>query len=106
SPRATRRKERLASLGGRARRTMARDRLFGRDLCRRLCHFRAVRFSADAAFRYGRARRPNHRHPGKPVRIAAARWRSVEKEVILDNRIVTKPAAFLQALPKCPLKII
>jgi len=32
----------------------------------------------------------------------------VEKEVILDNRIVTKPdgRAFMQALPKCPVKIV
>jgi len=30
----------------------------------------------------------------------------VEKEVILDNRIVTKPYghAFMQALPKCQVK--
>jgi len=32
----------------------------------------------------------------------------VEKEVILDNRIVTKPygRAFLQTLPKCPVEIV
>src|SRR5439155_26261440 len=108
APRATRWKERLVSMGGRARRAMARDCLFGCDLRCWLCHFRALRFSTDPTLRSRCARRPNHRHSGKPVRLAAAPWREVEKKVILDNWIVTRPygRAFLQALPKCAVKII
>jgi uncharacterized protein len=53
--------------------------LFGRNYRRRLRHFRVVGFSTDATFRSRRSRGMHHRHPGKSIRVAAARWCTIEK---------------------------
>jgi len=83
-----RRQKKMASVGGRARRTMAWDCLFGRHHRGWLRDFCAVRFSADATFQPCGACRLYHRHPGKPVRLAVARRCSIEKEIITSNAIM------------------
>jgi len=62
-----------------AREEQWRGILFGRDYGRRLRHFRAIRFSANAAFWSRGPRWLHHRHCGKSIRIAAVGWRALEK---------------------------
>jgi hypothetical protein len=55
------------------------DQRFRRSHRRRICYFRAIRFSTDAAFRPRSSCWMCHRYPGKSFRFAAARRRATEK---------------------------
>src|SRR5438093_1144868 len=69
-----RREDGVERVGVRTRGAVARNCLFGRDHCSRLCDFRSLGLPTDPALWIGRRFRHDHRHPGELVRSTAARW--------------------------------